>query len=297
MKFTKSSQIINGLSAALQQWLDETLVVLVLYKTPLSESITFTSIMESLEKNNYTVDWFVYDNSPVASQGFNTSQDSKIILRSDSTNPGVSKAYNEGFKMAMSLGKKWMLLVDQDTQFPTDTIEKYHESLTGYPLECCFVPQLIDKIGIISPFKFRLGNGFRVSSVMAGVHLFDKLQFVNSGLMISVNAFSQAKSYDEDFPLDFSDYAFIEKIRAAHRSFVLIPLTVHHSHSSLLTISMTEELKRFTVYITAAKIFRRKYHPFNTFIVLRPLLRAIKLSSRHKTLAFVKQYFDSMLHG
>ena len=297
MKFTKSPQIINGLSLALQQWLDETLAVVVLYKTPLSESITFVSLSQSLKKYNSTIDWFVYDNSPISNQDFKTSQVSKIKIRLDTSNPGVSKAYNEGFKIAKSLGKKWLLLLDQDTQFPSNTVEEYHEAMITYPQESCFVPHLIDKVGIISPFKFRLGNGIRISSVMDGVHFFDRMQFVNSGLMISVNAFSQAGGYDEDFPLDFSDYAFIERIRATHPSFVLVPLIAHHGHSSQVDISLDIELKRFNIFVTASKIFRKKYHPRDTFVVLRPLLRALKLSIRHKTLVFIKQYFDSMSHG
>ena len=296
MKFTKSPQIINGLSAALQQWLDETLAVLVLYKTPLHESVTFVSLSESLKKDKAKIDWFVYDNSPMQ-QDNKTFADPSITLRIDNSNPGVSKAYNEGLKMARSLGKKWLILLDQDTHFAADAIEKYHEAMIHYPQECCFVPQLIDRIGIISPFKFRIGNGFRISSVMEGIHQFDKFQVVNSGLMISVSAISEAKGYDEDFPLDFSDYAFIERMRNVHPSFVLIPVTAHHSHSSLHHARVQDELIRFHRFVAAAQLFRKKYHSDNWLIVLRPFLRALKLSMRYKTLAFVKQYFESMLHG
>ncbi|HEU5291311.1 MAG TPA: hypothetical protein VFU05_11740 [Cyclobacteriaceae bacterium] len=282
------------MSAALQQWLDETLAVLVLYKTPLRESVTYTSLSEALKKSNGTIDWFVYDNSPTIRE--NNSPDTAIIFRSDTSNPGVSRAYNEGFKMAESLGKKWLLLLDQDTHFPIDAIEKYHNFLVAYPQESCFIPRLTDRVGIISPFKFRLGNGFRISSVSDGIQSFNKLHFVNSGLMISVNSFRQAKGYDEAFPLDFSDYAFIEKIRTVHESFVLISLIANHGHSSLQGMEVHEELERFTHFTSAAKIFRKKYHPGNWLIILRPFLRAVKLSVRHKTLAFVKQYFDSMWH-
>jgi GT2 family glycosyltransferase len=199
--------------------------------------------------------------------------------------------------MAASLGKKWLLLLDQDTHFPVDTIENYHAALTAFPGENCFVPQLKDRMGVISPFKFRLGNGFRVSSVMAGIQNFQKLHVVNSGLMISANAFRQANGYDEHFPLDFSDYAFIERIRSPHPTFVLLPLSANHQHSSSQQISMHEELKRFKHFVSAANLFKKKYHPGNLLIILRPFLRALKLSARHKTIVFVKQYFDSMWHG
>ena len=295
MKFTKSPQINNGLSSALQQWLDETLAVLVLYKTPMSESITYKSLSESLTRHNLTLDWFVYDNSPTNSVA--STPKSNVTFRLDPTNPGVSKAYNAGFSMAASLGKKWLLLLDQDTHFPIDSIENYHAGLIAFPQENCFVPQLTDRMGVISPFKFRLGNGFRLSSVMAGIQNFHKLHVVNSGFMISVSAFRQANGYDENFPLDFSDYAFIERIRTINPTFVLLPLSANHQHSSLQQISADEELKRFKHFVSAANRFKKKYHPGNLLVILRPFLRAIKLSAHHKTMAFVKQYFDSMMHG
>jgi len=286
-----------GLSSALQQWLNETLAVLVLYQTPLRDSATFNSLQSSLKNCNSSIDWFVYDNSPSPGQAYDEIHDSKIIARWDASNPGVSKAYNEGFKVAKSLGKKWMLLFDQDTHFTQDAFEKYHHALLRNPLENCFVPLLVDKKGIISPFKFHLGNGKRINTVKEGVHSFNRLQFINSGLMISLHAFGQADGYDEDFPLDFSDYAFIERVRSNFLSFVLIPLTIQHDHSSLMSMSKKEELKRYSVFVTAAKMFRTKYHQGNILIVLRSLLRGIKLSLRHKTLAFVIQYFDTKSHG
>lgn len=114
--------------------------------------------------------------------------------------------------------------------------------------------------------------------------------------MISVKTFQLAKGYDEDFPLDFSDYAFIERLRAIEPNFVLIPLSANHSHSSLHKTGAREELDRFSRFVMAAKLFRKKYYPGNSLIVLRPFFRAAKLSMRHKTLAFVKQYFDCLLH-
>jgi GT2 family glycosyltransferase len=295
LKFTKSKQIIKGLRAAIQQWLDETLAVLVLYQTPLDKSITFNSLQTSLKNRNSSIDWFVYDNSPT-DEASEKIHDPKIMIRRDASNPGVSKAYNEGFKVAKSLGKKWMLLLDQDSDFTIDAFKKYYQALLKNPHESCFVPLLVDKKGVISPFKFHLGNGIRVNSVREGVHSLNKLQFINSGLMISLNAFGQSNGYDEEFPLDFSDYAFVERIHLITPGFVLIPLTVHHGHSSSQDISQTEALKRFNVFLEAAKLFRKKYHPDNILIILRPLLHAIRLSIRHTSFSFVLKFFEGKSH-
>ena len=294
MKFTKSSQIINGLSAALQQWLDETLAVLVLYKTPLSESTTFNSLNRSLKEKNSTLDWFVYDNSPTSNQDFKSSQDTKIMVRFDNSNPGVSKAYNEGYKMARSMGKKWVLLLDQDTHFPTDTIEKYVEALTDHSQESCFVPQLIDRIGIISPFKFRLGNGFRLNSVSKGIHSLNKLQFINSGMVIRLDAFEKAKGYNEKLKLDFSDLAFIGRLKRNLSHFIVVDLIGKHSLSGSDKRGVQEDLERFRMYCVAAREFKSS-ELANLNLALSILPHALKLSITHSKIIFLKIALQSIV--
>lgn len=295
MKFTKSSQIFNALNIAIQQWLDETLAVLVLYKTPLNSSATFNSLTLSLNDNGASLDLLVYDNSPAINWNSPDYPNWKITYQHDPTNPGVSKAYNEGVKKASQLRKKWLFLLDQDTTFPRNTISAYFKSLSEYPLEAFFVPQLIDNRGIISPFKFGMGNGIRINSVMGGVHFFYNHQFVNSGLIISVNAYNNSNGYDEDFPLDFSDFAFIERVRRNYSSFVLAPVTAQHSLSSSFGRIMQDDLKRFGHLIRSAKLFREKYHANNWLIVGRPLLRALKLSIQYRSILFLTKYFQQLM--
>lgn len=292
MKFTKSSQIINGLSSALQLWLDETLAVLVLYKMPLHKSVTYTSLSESLKKNNSSLDWFVYDNSPTPSQP--TSQDSKIILRIDNSNPGVSKAYNEGFKMARSLGKKRMLLLDQDTHFPDDAIEKYHQAMVAYPQENCFVPQLVDRLGPISPFKFRLGNGFRLNSVSKGIQSIFKLQFINSGMLIHLDAFEKAHGFNEKLRLDFSDLAFIGRLKRNLSRFVVVDLIGKHALSgSDNKRSIQEDVERFRMYNASAIEFKSSEMPsMNLAFCIIP--HALKLSVKHGNLIFLRVALQSI---
>lgn len=285
MKFKKYNEIIKTVAKSIQEWLNDTLAVLVLYKTPLGQATAFTSIVSALKKSNYSLDWFVYDNSP-AYQEHEFHSNSKITYVHDPKNAGVSRAYNQGFALANKSGKKWLLLLDQDTVFTEDSLEKYYSALITWPQEQCFVPQLHDASGIISPFRFRLGNGLRVKSVKEGIHSFKELQFVNSGLMVSIRAFEQSNGYDEDFPLDFSDYAFIERLHKTVPSFVLVPTTLNHLHSSTSLISIEDELKRFRSYYPAAKLFMNKYHPKKNTILFRAWARAIKLCLKHKTLKF-----------
>jgi rhamnosyltransferase len=272
---------------SIQEWLNETLAILVLYKKPLKASTSFTSLTRSLRTNNASLDLFIYDNSPDSGENFPHNLNWKIIYQHDPSNPGISKAYNEGAKKAYQLGKKWLLLLDQDTDFQQDALANYYKAILDDSNQVCFVPRLIDSVGIISPFKFQLGNGLRIKSVSEGVYSFKELQFVNSGLMISVKAFQSVNGYDETFPLDFSDYAFVERLRKNNSSFVMTSVTGNHDFSGSQNSSPEDQLKRFTFFISAAKQFRKSYHPNNWFITIRTWLRAIKLTVRFKSLKFL----------
>lgn len=274
--------------------MDETLAVLVLYKTPLSESTTFTSLNRSLKENNSAIDWFVYDNSPASNQDSKATQDPKIIVRFDNSNPGVSKAYNEGFKLARSLGKKWLLLLDQDTHFPPDTIEKYIEALTDYSQESCFVPQLVDKKGIISPFKFRLGNGFRLNSVSKGIHSLNKLQFINSGMVIRLDAFETANGYNEKLKLDFSDLAFIGRLKRNLSQFIVVDLIGRHSLSGSDKRGIQEDLERFRSYRAAAREFKSS-EMANLNLAFCIIPHALKLSIKHSKIIFLRIALQSIV--
>jgi rhamnosyltransferase len=274
-----------------QQWLDETQAIIVLYKTPLHASASYRSLTRSLNSVNARLDLFVYDNSPTPDLNIPADPGWKIHYHHDAQNPGISKAYNQGFKKAPK--KKWFLLLDQDTQFNEGTIQQYYQSHMHFPQEACFVPQLVDKRGIISPFKFQLGNGIRIKSVSEGILSLHQYHIVNSGIMIAAEAFQRAGGYDEDFPLDFSDYAFVERLRQVHTRFVLMPLELRHHFSATENQVADDVLKRFNLFVGAARLFRKKYYPANLLITTRPLLRALKLSLRFRTLKFVMAYYRS----
>lgn len=264
--------------------MQETLAVLVLYKTLLTESATFQSLNNSSER----LEWFIYDNSPEPSSVLSATG---LILHyyHDSSNSGVSKAYNEGLSLALKLGKKRLLLLDQDTHFNIDSLEKYFQASIQYPGEVCFIPQLVDSQGIISPFKFRLGNGIRIKSVKEGIHALKNLQFVNSGLMVSTQAFQVSGGYDQDLPLDFSDYAFVERLKVNFISFVLIPMKLRHDFASSSPATRADTLHRFNVYVQSARVFKEKYYPGNNLILFRVWLRALKLSLKFRTLKFLQK--------
>lgn len=281
------------MNTALQQWLDEILAVLVLYKTPLDSADTFISLTASLKANNSSLDLFVYDNSPTASLVPYSNQNWKISYHHDPLNHGVSKAYNEGFTIAKQRGKKWMLLLDQDTIFTENSIPSYFRGVTECPSENCFVPQLIDANGIISPFKFRLGNGFRINSVSKGIYSLNKLQFVNCGMIVRLDAFEETKGYNEKLKLDFSDLAFIGRLKRNHSQFVVLDLIGKHLLSGSIKKTLKEDLERFRIYCDAAIEFKKtEMNNLNLSFCIVP--HALKLCSKHRSIIFFKVAIHSI---
>jgi rhamnosyltransferase len=263
------------------------MAVLVLYKTPVCESPTFISLSAALQAENALLDIHVYDNSPASESKIRDHQNWKITYQHNPSNPGVSKAYNEGFSRAKQLGKKWLLLLDQDTLFETGVFRSYYEGVTKFPSEHCFIPLLRDHRGIISPFKFRLGNGFRPTSVLGGIHSLDRLQFINSGMMVHLVAFEKAQGFNEKLGLDFSDLAFIERLKRSYAQFVVIDSRGVHSLSASFKKSQQEDLERFMLYVQAAIEFKRSEKP-GMNLLLSVLPHALKLCLVHRTNAFLK---------
>lgn len=267
---------------------DELLVILVLFKCTLQESEAFQSLSKNLEGKKSTL--FIYDNSP-SSQVF-VSELWNIIYVHDPSNPGVSKAYNEGFKKAKELGKKWLMLVDQDTEFPAWTFKKYGEAILIRKADL-LTPILSDANGIVSPLKFSVGGGQRLKNLSGDQNL--KLMdyyFHNSGLLVSVENFERAGMYDENLPLDFSDFSFVHRLRSHCHHFFVADVHCNQKLASTSPAKKENRLARFKSYVSSGKYFQKKYQPANFFILVRIFFRAIKLTLHYKDYSFVKAYFN-----
>jgi len=266
-------------------FLDDLMVVLVIYKMEISESPAFNSLTVALQSINRMTSIFIYDNSPNALE-YKPNENWMITYRNDPSNPGVSKAYNEGFKCGKALNKKWMLLVDQDTEFEKDFFTKCKSGTEVNENEKVFVPIMVDLKGIVSPFQFRFGRGVRLRKIEAGQHQLAEKKFINSGLLISVDPFELSRGFDERYKLDFSDIAFIERLKSVTRTFFVIDSKCTHSLFTTKCSSLEETLARFKIYCQSANLLGNQTGNF--WVLIWKHLRAIKLSLRFRSLGFIK---------
>ncbi len=266
------------------------MVVLVVYKMEINESPAFISLTKALQSGNHRAAIFIYDNSP-RTHTHTQNQNWIITYRNDPGNPGVSKAYNEGFELAKSQNKKWILLVDQDTEFPIDAFDRYQKCLRklNSPI---IIPKLIDRIGIASPLKFYFGGGQRQKDVQTDQFLnLNDYFFHNSGLLISTDAFEKAGKYDENLPLDFSDFSFVHRLRKKNNSFAVASITCTHHLATTSGSGLNERLQRFAIYLKAGHYFKGNYQPRSGWLAFRFFLRAIKLTYQYRNFQFLVLYF------
>ncbi len=266
--------------------LDEILIIIVLYKQSLIECESFKSIQLVIGQSSGAT-LYVYDNSPKPDVIPDLSS-MKIKYHHDPSNPGVSKAYNEGLKVAVELNKKWLLLADQDTEFPSSLFFDYSHAIQHHPQVTIFVPYLNDSVGLLSPFRLIWGKGSRLKALNIPLQSFRNYKTINSGMLISVVAFEKAGGYDERFPLDYSDISFSDRLAVYDSSFVLIPSTCFHHFSATSNITdILSEIERFKSFCKAVTLYKEIS---NQFVSLSWIIipRALKLTFQMKSLRFLK---------
>ena len=241
------------------------------------------------------MDIVVYDNSPTSmvTQSDCISDNWRIHYIHDKTNPGVSKAYNEGFKITKKLNKKWVLLLDQDTTFPRDAIPRYFQAVCKYKENFLFVPTLKSGNKIWSPCRYFLKRGFPLKVVNIGINPIKNASLLNSGMLLHISLFQKTGPFNEKIKLYFSDFYFVEQYRKHFTDFVVIDLVCTHGISTITENRkhVEESLTRFRYFCEGAKYFANNSWEF-LILTLVVAARTVKLSLIHKNLNFFAIFYD-----
>jgi GT2 family glycosyltransferase len=280
------------------RFLAETLAVLVLYKVRLDASDTFLSLTRSLKKSGRSMEVLVYDNSPTPMVRDEDLARDGLLLHyiSDPANPGVSRAYNRGFEIARQRGRKWLLLLDQDTAFPDDALSCYTDAVEAHGDSLLFAPVLVCGSTIYSPCANALNLNYHVKAVPPGKVRARGKSLLSSGMCIHVDAFARAGGFDEGIPLDFADHDFMKRYRRHFDSFVVLDLVCAHAFSDREPSDMDRALTRFDYYCKGA---RGSIKSIPDALSLPPLafLRAARLCVRFGSLTFLRRLFRAFLRG
>jgi len=115
------------------------LLVLVVYNKKISDLSFFSQSIDN------PISVFVYDNSNLA-QKLPKIKNVIFYYEHDPSNSGVSRAYNQGAKLAKEMGFEKILLLDQDSKFQTSSMVQYANLYKKYGDQYIYAPIVIDKM-------------------------------------------------------------------------------------------------------------------------------------------------------
>lgn len=260
--------------------------VIVIYKCNLEECRTYNSIL----KDSNVIDFMVYDNSP-STYPMPASLPKGAIYIRDTSNEGLSKAYNTAANKAAELGYKRLLLLDQDTYFAPGTWQAYNDNSDFNGITAPII--VTNHEALCSPTDVS-GWYTKVHPVKAGDYSLYKYNVINSGMCVPLQLFHQAGGYDLSVNLDFSDYQFQRRLRKINDNLRLLSVVAHQDFSGDCR-DYEKLLIRFKWYVKCAANFSTEgladalgHH----YTVLR---HTAILSLRMRRFSFIKEYIKSFL--
>jgi rhamnosyltransferase len=272
--------------------------VLVLYQQSLEGSITFQSLGPLVRNLSAPLPLLVYDNSPtpMGRPGPGSHEGWDIHYVHDPSNPGISRAYLAGARMAAARSKRWLLLLDQDTLFPPDSLVRYLAAIRRYPDVRLFAPILKSQKRLISPCLYRFKLGFRLQRIQPGARALAGLSVLNSGMCVAVEDYLAVGGHDVRIGLDFADHEFIGRFKRRHDTFVVVGAECAHDFFRATARSTASHLARFQFYCSGAK-YSSKGLMDRILTAGVVWARACLLSYRHGSLGFLRVAAGTLLGG
>lgn len=203
------------------------LFILVLYKTTLQESITFTTLNKLLPNNVLPKQLFIYNNSSEISI---TNECGFVQVASK--NNMLAGAYNAGLQYAQSHNFEWIILLDQDTKITSEYINAVQGFICDPKNAVAAVPIIENNHRILSPFWYDVQKG-PFARISHEKKYNECLTAFNSGAILQVNFMIQLGGFNEQYPLDYLDYWYFHKIYLLQKEVTILPTKLTHSLSVL----------------------------------------------------------------
>jgi len=261
----------------------------IYYQTEAYETLIRSAKLAGLHRP----DIYIYDNTDKV--GWSIPKDMNmegVVYHHDSSNAGVSTAYNFLASKAFATATQWIVLLDQDTKLNENAVACYQRaSKRLYP--GIKAPRLYVNSSLFSPVRLILHRSSKLRKIATGLHKFENLSMVNSGLMIHKDLFLAAGGYNEKIKLDFADFDFIGRIKKIESHFEVLDIDFEHE-ASYNEQNMDKALTRYKIFLSdisqCSKPFLSDKFGYN----LVKLLHTLKLSVRFRHPAFVVLYIKRL---
>lgn len=254
------------------------LIVLVLYKTQLEDSLTYSSLRLNRKKLSWArTELIIFNNSPEIK--IPECDDCKIITAQK--NEKLYGAYSHALKYAENNGFEWLMLLDQDTKLS----EKYFDELKNFFHESydnaisAVVPTLYNDGMFLSPHTYHSSIGPMWCKKEVKKGKVDKyINAFNSGAVLNVRAMNSIGGFPKEFPLDALDTCYLYRLKKKGYDFFVLPVDMTQRLSVLDYTTMTEE--RYTGLIKADNLLAKEMGINAVFFLkIRMLCRCIKFAT------------------
>ena len=259
------------------------LPVVILYREDYHDSNVYQSLLHKYDHLHIVI----YENSPTPDNRKYASE--YIHYFHNPNNGGVTAGYNRGAAFgAEELDVGYILLLDQDTRFEEDYLEKLSSEIerSAYDL---YVPVIMTEDGQpCSPVRVTKTSikGVRVTP---GVYSLSEYKPINSGACVRLTTFLSVGGYNEHIKLDFADFDFFERLATKVSDYKIIDSVAYQSFSNEEKDNR-KLYNRFRIYIQDALQFQdaRRLWP----VVLR---HTLALTLRTKKLQYISYFISKYL--
>jgi GT2 family glycosyltransferase len=269
---------------------------IVVFRMQVKATMAFQSLVDAIEKNgnsdHFTI--YVYDNTddpffkpdPLGVEG--------VVYFHNPGNPGISVAYNHMAKMARQDGHEWMVFLDQDTKLPGAAVQHYLQAIVSQPDLQIKCPVLVVDNYQFSPTLFQNMRSSVIERFNPGIYPLQKMTIANSGMLVHLPLFFEVGGYDEKLRIDFTDTAFIEKVKRKTPTFEVLPFDCLHDFSDKGSNSQAA-ISRFMLYATDLSNYPVANAKERIQLLLVGTRHAIKLCWRHRSLRFLAIFFTNAI--
>ncbi|KAF0091890.1 MAG: glycosyltransferase [Fusobacteria bacterium] len=259
------------------------LIVVVIYNKRINE-IKYIEEIKS-------ADILIYDNS----KNSQNKPDGAYYYHNEN-NGGVSMAYNYGINLAIKLQKDFIILLDQDTSFDEEILDKYYGYAKEFGKSYIYAPIVKNGVRIYSPYIEGMFKNYPQNTNDFNydkIYNIEEKSLINSGMMIPLDIISDIGPFKEDIKLDFSDTYFVEKYKKQFKEVILMDVFLEHKLSGDEGKNKQKELSRFKYYCNGAKVYKNTTNNIKRVNRL-VFFRMLRLITKYKTLipiSIFKDYF------
>jgi len=187
------------------------LILIVLYECKVKESLSYISLLKSSEYLSESR-LILWDNSPsiqsIDTDNISFLQQAEYIHSPE--NMSLSKIYN--CVIQENEEYDYMIILDQDSSFSSDYLEKLNSAIIKHPSINLFLPLIKSEQTIVSPGDYKIFKGSYWKKERYGIIDAKNILAINSGMVINFNYLKNIyKGYDERLRFYGTDTSFMLK--------------------------------------------------------------------------------------